>query len=167
METNFISLFVAALIPLVIGALWYNPKMGFGNAWMKASGMTEEKMRTGNMALIFGLTYLFGLFLSFELAAMVIHQNHLFSMLVNEPGFMEKGGAAWADYQTFLEKYGDRFRTFQHGAFHGGFSGLLVALPIIGIVALFERRGFRYIAIHTAYWIVTLALMGGLICAWQ
>lgn len=32
------------------------------------------------------------------------------------------------------------------------------------INALFERRGFKYIAIHTGYWLITLAIIGGLMC---
>ncbi|MEM1124806.1 MAG: DUF1761 domain-containing protein, partial [Bacteroidota bacterium] len=31
--------------------------------------------------------------------------------------------------------------------------------------ALFERRGWKYIWIHTGYWFITLALIGGLLCA--
>jgi hypothetical protein len=36
---------------------------------------------------------------------------------------------------------------------------------LIGINAVFERKGFKYIAIHTAYWMLTMAIMGGIICA--
>jgi hypothetical protein len=37
-------------------------------------------------------------------------------------------------------------------------------LPILATNALFERKGFKYIAINAAYWIITLAVMGGIIC---
>jgi hypothetical protein len=37
---NPIAILGAALIPTVIGFLWYNPKV-FGNAWMAAADMTE------------------------------------------------------------------------------------------------------------------------------
>ena len=47
MELNFLAIVVAAIVPLLIGAIWYNPSV-LGTAWMKASGMTEEKMKTGN-----------------------------------------------------------------------------------------------------------------------
>jgi hypothetical protein len=42
--------------------------------------------------------------------------------------------------------------------------GLFFALPVMGTNALFERKGFKYIAINVGYWTVTLALMGGVIC---
>ena len=45
--------------------------------------------------------------------------------------------------------------------------GLFLALPILGTNALFERKGFKYIAVNAGYWILTIALMGGLLCAWQ
>ena len=53
MEINFLALLVAALSTLVVGFIWYNPKV-FGTIWMKESGMTEEKMKGANMAMIFG-----------------------------------------------------------------------------------------------------------------
>ena len=59
MEINWIAIAVSALIPLVIGAIWYNPKV-LGKAWMQASGVTEEQVQSGNMLVIFGLTYVFG-----------------------------------------------------------------------------------------------------------
>jgi hypothetical protein len=37
-------------------------------------------------------------------------------------------------------------------------------LPLIGINSLFERKSFKYIFIHTGYWIISLALMGGVLC---
>ena len=64
-----------------------------------------------------------------------------------------------------MDQYGQNFRTFKHGAFHGTLSGIFYAFPIIAINALFERRSWKYIWIHTGYWILTLALMGGTVCA--
>jgi hypothetical protein len=66
-----------------------------------------------------------------------------------------------------MGKYGDNFRTFKHGAFHGAINGLFVAVPILGVNALFEQKSFKYIAVNGLYWIITLSLMGGVICGWQ
>jgi hypothetical protein len=62
---------------------------------------------------------------------------------------------------------GNDFRTFKHGALHGFFSGLFIALPILGTNALFEQKGWKYILINVGCWTITLALMGGLLYAWQ
>lgn len=165
MPLNYIFIFVAALIPLAIGGVWYHPKV-FGTAWAKAAGVTDEQLKSANMLLIFGLTYVFGVFASMALSYMVIHQAHIYSALMNEPGLNDAGSELNTYVADFMAKYGDRFRTIQHGAFHGALAAITFALPILGINALFDRKGFKYIAINTGFWIVSLALMGGLLCAY-
>lgn len=165
MQFNWITLFAAALIPFVIGGIWYNPKV-LGNAWMRSAGLNEEQLKGGNMAVIFGLTYLLGLFIAAVLITLVIHQAHIGSVLMSEPGFNDPESDIARFLADFQGKYGRNFRTFKHGAFHGGLAGFLFAMPVLGINALFERKGGKYIAIHAGYWVVTMALMGGVICAY-
>lgn len=161
METNWLAVLVAALVPTVIGFIWYNPKV-FGNAWMKAADMTEEKIKGGNMPLIFGLSFLLSLMLAFITQTLVIHQMSLPGLFVPSPG-----PEADEFLQTFIEKYGTLHRTFTHGTVHGVLFGLFLVMPILATNAMFERKGFKYIAINAGYWIVTLALMGGILCAWM
>jgi hypothetical protein len=163
MDFHFYVPFVAAIIPLIIGFIWYNPKV-FGNAWMKASDLTEEKMKGANMALIFGLTYVLSLFVAFGLISITIHQIHLFSIFADDPGAKDPNSEVGKLMAGIFEKYGSNFRTFKHGAFHGILASLMLALPLIGINALFERKGFKYIAINVGYWIVSFAIMGGIVC---
>lgn len=165
MTPSPLILAAAALVPLVLGFLWYNPKT-FGTAWMKAAEMTEDKMKGANMPLIFGLTYVFSFFIAGVLFSVVVHQAGYYSILLNEPGFGEEGSELMIMIQQFMEQYGDNFRTFKHGALHGGLTGALVAFPIIAINAMFERKGFKYIAVNSGYWIACLILMGGIICQW-
>lgn len=155
---------IAALIPLLVGMIWYNPKV-FGTAWMNANGFTDpEKMKEGfNMPLVFGLTFVLGFFVAFGLSAIVIHQFGFFGMLQHQVGDL-KDATAIAFFKTGFDTYGNEFRTFKHGTLHGTITGVTIALPIVAINALFERRGFKYIAIHAGYWIVCLCLMGGFIC---
>ena len=40
---NWLAIIVSALVPLIIGAIWYHPKV-FGSAWMHATGITEAKI---------------------------------------------------------------------------------------------------------------------------
>ena len=160
---NPLILAISALIPLVIGAVWYNPKV-LGTAWMKESGVTEESMKGANMAVIFGLTYLFSFMLATAINGMVIHQNHIFSIMLNETGFGEEGSDIMKYINDFMTNYGTNFRTFKHGAFHGVLTGIFVALPILGVNALFERKSGKYIAINVGFWTVCLTLMGGIIC---
>lgn len=98
------------------------------------------------------------------LQTVVIHQFAAQSILFGEPGFTEGTGEAYTYFQDFMATYGDRFRTFKHGALHGTMTGLFLALPIMGTNALFERKSFKYVAINVGYWTVTLALMGRILC---
>lgn len=154
---------ITALIPMVVGALYYSPIL-FANPWMKENGFTEEYLQKGNMPLILGMSYLCGILISMVLTPAVIHQMHLFSVLVDEPGFGTAGSDVQNYFEAFQNEYGGRFRTFKHGAFHGALMGLLFVAPIIVTNALFERRGWKYMGIHAGYWIISLALMGGVIC---
>lgn len=163
-QMNILIVLAAAVIPMIIGFIWYNPKV-FGTAWMKASDMTEEKAKGANMAVVFGLTFVFSFLLAFILQTLVIHQFSLLGVLANEPGIFDPTSENGKWLVDFMAKHGNNFRTFKHGALHGTMAGLLIALPIIGTNALFERRGFKYIAINVGYWTICLALMGGTLCA--
>ena len=164
MEMNFYIFLIAALIPLVVGFVWYGPL--FGNAWMKEMGFTKESLAGKNMTLTFILCYVFSFLIAFFLMFLVIHQMGVMQTLQGETGFEEQTGEAFSYFQNFLGTYGDRFRTFRHGAIHGTMSGVVFVLPIIAINGMFERKSAKYIAINAGYWIVTLAIMGGIICQW-
>ncbi|WJJ98323.1 DUF1761 domain-containing protein [Algibacter luteus] len=157
MPINPIAIPIAAIAALVVGFIWYNPKV-FGNAWMKASGMTEEKIKGGNMAKIFGLAFVFALLLAVQLMQMTNHQWGALGMVGGDPT------GALPSFEAFMADYGTAYRTFKHGAFHGTLAGIFVALPIIGTNALFERKSAKYIFINAGYWIVTLAVMGAILC---
>lgn len=164
MSANFYLLFLTALIPLAVGFVWYGPL--FGKKWMAINGFTEESLKEANMVVIFALTYVFSLFLSFALSGMVIHQSGFNALFAMDPSFAESGTELNTYAQDFFAKYGELHRSFGHGALHGVMASIIVALPIIAINALFERRGWAYIWIHVGYWVISMALMGGVICAY-
>jgi len=163
MEFNLVVLAIAAVIPMILGFIWYHSKV-FGTAWMNVCGFKEEDLKGGNMLLTFVISYVFCLFLASAVNLMVIHQFGFFQTLMNEPGLMETGTEMHQYAQDFMAKYGNNFRTFKHGALHGTMAGLFFVLPVLGTNALFEKKGFKYIAINVGYWTVCLALMGGVIC---
>ncbi|MFT6845279.1 MAG: hypothetical protein ACJAUV_001472 [Flavobacteriales bacterium] len=158
MMPNLLVMLSAALVPLVIGFIWYHPKV-CGNAWMKAAEMTEEKMKGGKMGLIFFLRFVLSFFLTFGLNSIVVHQYGVFSLVGGDLEALTSGTAA-----AFLAEYGDNFRTFKHGLLHGIITGIVIALPILGINAMLERKSGKYIAINVGYWAITLGIMGGILC---
>jgi len=164
MEMNFNVLFLAALVPMIIGFVWYGPL--FGNAWMKEMGFTKESLAGTNMVKTLIISYVFSFFIASFLMFAVIHQSGVYSTLAGEPGFNEKVGEGFAFFQDFINTYGDRFRTFGHGALHGVITSIFFVLPILSIVALFEKKTVKYVAINAGYWMVTLAIMGGIVCQW-
>jgi hypothetical protein len=165
MSINWLVVLGSGLIPLLIGFVWYHPKV-FGTVWFQLSGVSEEKAKTANMPLIFGLTVVFGIFLAFAMMMMSIHQMHMMSTLMNVPGFGQEGTEVNNYYLDFMTKYGNEFRTFKHGAAHGLLGGLITALPVIAVNGLFEQKSFKYILINTGYWVCCMILMGGFICAY-
>ena len=76
MEMNFYVLFLAALVPMVIGFVWYGPM--FGNAWMKEMGFTKESLAGTNMFKILIISYVFSLFIASFLIFVVIHQSGIY-----------------------------------------------------------------------------------------
>ena len=160
MPFNFYAVLVASLVTLVVGFVWYSPKV-FGNIWMKETGMTEEKAKQSNMVKVFGLTIFYSLLLSLLMPVLVIHQMGALGMIGGDPAL------AKPSYTAFLADYGDAFRTFKHGALHGFMSGLFLALPITAINSLFEQKSWRYILINAGYWIVSMTIMGAIICGWK
>jgi hypothetical protein len=166
MNVNFLVLLAAAIIPMIIGFIWYHPKV-LGTFWMQASGVTEDKLKSGNMALIFCLAFLFSFFMAFVIQFLVIHQMHTFSILGTQPDSSDPNSEASLMLKKFMELFGTSYRTFKHGALHGTMSGIFLAMPLVAITALFERRSFKYIAVHAGYWIICFGLMGGVICAFS
>lgn len=161
MEMNWIALFVSALATLVVGFVWYNPKV-FGTIWMKETGLTQEELAKGNMLKIFGLTYLFSLFIVMIEMSLTIHQSGAVAMIGGDLKINE----ALPSFHAFMKDYGMAFRTFKHGALHGFISGLFFAFPIIAINGLFERKSWKYILIQAGYWAVTLTIIGSIVCGW-
>lgn len=132
---NILAIVLAALIPMLMGFIYYHPKV-FGKAWMESLGLTEEDLKKGNMAVIFGVSLVMSFLLSMFL-------------LVNVDGPGQEGA----------------FDSFKHGAFHGTLIGFMVAMPVLVTNGLFERKNLKNLAINTLYWVITIALMAGVIDA--
>ena len=161
MEINFYSVLVAAATTLVVGFIWYSPML-FANVWMKESGLTEDQLKKGNLLKIFGLTFIFSIMIAMIMQVLTIHQFGALGM-VGGPGLAE---TAKPSYAAFMADYGTAFRTFKHGALHGFISGLFFAFPLVAINGLFERKSWKYIFIHAGYWIVSMTIMGAIVCGW-
>ncbi|MBK8955111.1 MAG: DUF1761 domain-containing protein [Saprospiraceae bacterium] len=55
---------------------------------------------------------------------------------------------------------------FKLGAFHGLLTvGIFLLWPIVVNDEFFERKRFKYMAVKAGFWMISLALMGGIIAA--
>lgn len=163
MKFNFLITAIAALIPLVVGAIWYNPKV-LGTAWMKANNFSSDYKSKNKMGVIMLVSLLFNFFIAVVLTQLVIHQFGFFSTLMTDPTWNEVGSETYKFGQQFMEKFGSNHRTFGHGALHGAFNAIFLVLPIVGTHALYESKSYKYVLIHFGYWLINFALMGGVIC---
>jgi hypothetical protein len=66
-EINWIAVVVAAVSSFVLGGLWYSPVL-FGKAWQRETGLTDERLKNGNMAMIFGLAFVLSLLAAWNFA---------------------------------------------------------------------------------------------------
>lgn len=164
LPVNFNAILVASFIPLAIGLIWYSPIM-FGLTYKNALGEWGRNIHKNPIALMIASVIL-GFLIAFNLSSITIHQMGIASSVLNEPGFQQGQGEAFELVKIFMEKYGNNFRSFGHGALHGAISAITYIMPIIGLITLRENRGFKYFLIHAGYWLLCLVIMGGIICGW-
>ena len=79
---SYLAIVLAALIPMVLGYIWYHPKV-LGTAWMNSLGITEEKLKEGNMGMIMGLAFALALFLAWRMNAYASHTEPGMSQFVH------------------------------------------------------------------------------------
>lgn len=142
MHMNWMAIILSTITPMVIGFIYYHPKV-LGGAWMRANGFSLEGMGTGPKPVL----YVVALVLSFFLSMWLLGN-------VTGPG-----------QQTAPD--GHSYATFGHGMVHGVVITLMVLLPVLGTMSIFERRGWSWVFVNLGYWVVTLCIMGGILSAWR
>lgn len=165
---NYLAFIVAALVPMILGFFWYGPI--FGKPWMASTGMTEEKMKSANMPMIFGLSFLLALMLTMVISVLCVHDNMVEGALyyVTDGTMQPDVGSEEANWLAYYhENLAPENYNFKHGAFHGGLFGLMLFLPVIGNIALYEQKGWKYVAINVGYWVLCAIIMGGILGAWR
>ncbi len=134
-QPNILAIIIASLIPMIVGFIYYHKSL-LGKPWMESLGITEADLNKGNMAVIFGISLLMSLMMSMYL-------------LMNVDGPGQEGP----------------YDSFKHGALHGVILAIMLAVPVLVTNGLFERKNFKNLTINAVYWIITFALMGGVLDA--
>lgn len=142
MHMNFLAIAIAAIIPMVVGFIYYHPKV-MGGMWMKANGFTLESLGAGPKPILYGVA----LVLSFFASAFIC-------INVTGPG-------------QDVAPDGHSYATFGHGVVHGIILTITLVLPILATMAIFEKRSLNWVVVNVLYWGITFCLMAGLLSAWR
>ena len=146
---NWFAIIVAGLIPTVMGYLWYGPILG--KQWIASTGKTEDWYREqGGMPTIMGISIVLSIVLAWTLKIFILTTH----------------GDLLVDCMNVVEGLGSH-KTFGHGALHGAMYSAFWLIPVFVINGMFERRGPKNYWIHIAYWVITCAIMGGILDAWN
>lgn len=141
-HVNWAAVAVSALVPMVIGFLYYHPKLA-GGAWMKANGFTPESIGNGPKPILYGVALLLSFLLSMWM-----------SSNVTGPG-------------QDVAPDGHSYATFGHGVVHGIINTIFLLLPVLGTLSIFEKRGWGWVFVNLGYWVITFCVMGGILSAWR
>ena len=68
-EVNYLAVVLAALSAFLLGGLWYS--LLFAKPWAALTGQSEEILKSGNKAIIFGGAFLLNLVAAYVLAMFV------------------------------------------------------------------------------------------------
>jgi hypothetical protein len=72
-EISWLAVALCAISSLVLGGIWYSPAL-FAKAWQQAAGLSDDQLKSGNMAKIFGLTLILS-FIAAAVFAMFLGKN--------------------------------------------------------------------------------------------
>lgn len=144
-EFNWLAIIVAALVPSIMGAIYYGPL--FESQWLSSLGKSKEDMVPNNMPITYGLALVMALLVSMS-CKMILEGMH---KDVNAAGELFLGST----------------HTFGHGAFHGAFLAIFLICPIIVSLSLFQKNSGKNIILNVVFWIICFALMGGILDAWN
>lgn len=143
---NWLAIIVAGLIPSAMGYLWYEVLMK--KQWLQSTGKSEEWFtEQGNMPMIMGTSLVLSIFLAFVIKVFIFttHGDHLVPC---------------------ADLIDGSHNTFGHGMLHGAMYSAMWLIPFFVINGMFERKGPKNYWIHIAYWIISCAIMGGILDAW-
>lgn len=122
---NWFAVLVAALIAFLLGGLWYSPLL-FYKAWMAENHFTEEDLKRGSSAKIYGFSFLWSLIMATNLA-LYLNNPATDAAWGATAGFL--AGFGWAAMMIFVVGLFERKST-RYLLINGGYA--TVALTLMG-----------------------------------
>lgn len=159
MGINYFYFALIALLPLIIAFFWFHPAFFVQKYFNSGAIFQKNKLSLGKILML----YLLSVLLIYGYMNLIIHQLGFYELFFTD--IMKGSGEAQIIVDNFLAKYGDKYRTFKHGLFHGIINTFIVALPFIGIITILESKPISYLFNYMGYWLATSMIVGGLISA--
>jgi len=137
-QYNYFAIFTMALVNVVLGGVWYAPKV-FGDAWSKLAGMTQEKAKKGaGKALAW-------------MVAMSILQAFVLSAVVQ-----------WVQAGT-----GGLPLNFFNGLMVGFYAWLGFTFTVVSSSYQFNQHPLKLYLIDLGYPLISMLVMGGVLAVWK
>ena len=127
LDINHLAVFVCAILNLALGALWYSPPL-FYRAWLRETNLSEEKLAGSKPAKIYGLSFLFALAISHNLA-FFLGNNQTGPLWGASAGFL--AGFGWSTLIFAIIAFFER-RSWRYIFINGGF--ITVYFTLIGFI---------------------------------
>lgn len=135
---NYLAVFAAALLSMVIGSIWYGPL--FGKPWMKLMGKTKESMKgfkSSDMARLYGIQFVGSLVMAYVL-------SHLLTFAMNYLGTSGISAGVQTGFWTWL--------------------GLVAPVTLTSV--LWEGKSWNLYLLNNGYYLLLLCSMGSLLALW-
>ncbi len=161
MTPNVLILALCALVPFLIAFVWFHPKVFGGTTWAQAAGLTQAQSGQAVKPFKMFLTLVLNFLMAFGLFSLTVHQSGVFSLVGGNAELLTSGTGA-----AFLAEHGKNHLTLGHGMFHGIIAMLCFVLPILAYATIFERKTAKYLFINAGFWLVSMMVMGAIICKW-
>jgi hypothetical protein len=136
---NYLAVFFAGVLSMIVGSLWYGPI--FGKSWARLGGMTPEKMEAAKakgVAKSYVLMFIGSLLMSYVLAHALIFAS----------AFMKTSGVP-------------------AGLMVGFFNWLGFIAPVTLGVVLWEGKSWKLWILNNGYYLISLLFMGVLLAVWR
>jgi hypothetical protein len=124
---NWLAVLVAAVSTFALGGFWYSKAL-FGRAWMAANNLTEADLAKGNMAKIFGLSLVFAVIMSANLAGFLAEPKTT-AVWGATAGFL--AGFGWVALAIATVALFER-RSWKYMLINGGY--MTVSFVIMGLI---------------------------------
>ncbi len=136
-QPNVLGVIVAAIIPMVIGMVWYSPAL-FATKFMALVGKTHEELTKGGVGKAYALSFVSALVMSYVLA----HVEMYGSAATGSSGVASGLSAGFWSWLGFVATTGSS-------------------------TVLFEKRPSGLYLMNMGYYLACLLLMGLLLAMWK